>query len=188
MCKHKTNLERDPDHQLLQVKGKSAVNMRARIVKHSVDSATLHDWVIVYSAEVKAIPVKARTGLLRPQEFETLRFPDSRNMKVVSLSGLRTGRIYCHEIFLILIFIRGCVDPRAIVSPEGLNQRKIPMTSSGVETYSLELKKVIVPCELCGCTRKENVCENLLIKMKRDETPPDNLTSQTSALTRDLNT
>jgi hypothetical protein len=50
--KHKTNLERDPDHQLLQAKRKSAVIMRARIVKHSVDSAMLRDWVLVYCAEV----------------------------------------------------------------------------------------------------------------------------------------
>jgi len=27
--------------------------MRARIVKHSVDSAMLHEWVVVYSAEVR---------------------------------------------------------------------------------------------------------------------------------------
>jgi len=88
--------------------------MRERIVKHSVDSVTLHRWVVVYSAEVKSMPVQARTGLLGLQEAEILRFPDSRHMKVVSLSGLHTGRIYRHEIYLILIFIRGCVDPRAI--------------------------------------------------------------------------
>jgi len=62
------------------------------------------------------------------------------------------------------------------------------MTSSGIETYSLEVKKGIAPCELCGCTRKENVCENWLIKMKKEETSRDNLTFQTSVLTYDLNT
>jgi len=45
VTKHKANLERNPDHQLLRAKRKSVVNMRARIVKYSVDSATLHDWV-----------------------------------------------------------------------------------------------------------------------------------------------
>jgi hypothetical protein len=96
--------------------------MRARIVKHSVDSAMLHELVVVYRAEVKSIPVQARTGLLGRQDVETLRFPNSRHMKVASLSGLHTGRIYSHEISLILIYIRGCFDPRVIVSPEGINQ------------------------------------------------------------------
>jgi hypothetical protein len=62
------------------------------------------------------------------------------------------------------------------------------MTSSGIEPYNLEVKKGIVPCELCGCTRKENVCENWLIKMKREGTTPDDLIFQAFVLTFDLNT
>ena len=76
----------------------------------------------------KAIPVQAWTG---PEGSRRLRLPDFKTIvtwRWLSLSSLHTSCLYPQKVFLVLISVRGWVDPGAIVWLVGLCQWKIPMT------------------------------------------------------------
>jgi len=67
------------------------------------------------------------------QYFKTIR------THVASLSVLHTCRLFLQVIFLVLISVRGWADPMLILRPEGLIQRKISMTPSGIEPATFRL-------------------------------------------------
>jgi len=95
------------------------------------------------------------------------RFPDNQQMKVVRLSAISTGRLYPQEKFQVLISVTVRVNARAIMWPEGLSQRKIPVTPSAIKPAVTQyLNQLCLHVPHLGHTLPENASINELLYQK----------------------
>jgi hypothetical protein len=90
--------------------------------------------------EDKAVTIQAFHRPIGFQEVEASRFLDSWHMKVVRLSAVCASCLYRQEMILVIISVRGRVNPRVLVWLEGLYRWKFPMAPLGIipETWLVE--------------------------------------------------
>jgi len=75
--------------------------------------------------------------LLNEELNETPTFQDSRQVKLVRLSALRTGRLYLQEKFLVLISARGWFNPRVHTAVGRIMSMKNSSDTTGNQTPDL---------------------------------------------------
>ena len=82
----------------------------------------------------KAVPLQARCGPSGSRRFRLQDFHDIPHMKLVRSSASRSPGMY-----LVLIFTRGWIDPRAMVRSEGNMSLKNPVTPPGIDPGTVRL-------------------------------------------------
>jgi hypothetical protein len=80
--------------------------------------------------------------------WQALRAPGGWGSQILRLSALRIGRLYPQEIFLVLISVRGWVDPQGHSATRRIVSMKKSSDTSGIEHRDLPVCSA-VPQPLC---------------------------------------
>jgi len=84
-----------------------AIHQKNNVAGHIGTKSTQ---ILAYADDLAVMSKKVKQSIYRPGQalrVEAPRFQESRHIKVVRLSALRTGRLNPQEIFLVLISVRG---------------------------------------------------------------------------------
>jgi len=122
-------------------------------------------WYMSYSfADSSQGKLKENQSRYRPGVAQTVpgtldsQISWQRHRMVVRLSALRTGRLQPQEILLVLISVRGWVDPRVIVRSEGFYVDEKSTDTSWDRTNDLPICATAVPCQQTCTTYIIAVC------------------------------
>ena len=74
---------------------------------------------------------------MRVAGVETVRFGDIRLMKLVVCQPYALAAVTPQEIFLVLIFVRGWVDPRALVRTSGIQPATFRLVAQWIKLIGL---------------------------------------------------